>query len=427
MRSDLNLRTLSSTEQAKARHETKMAARGGPSRNRTPTAKAREQMAADDAANQVQLAIEGTRTAMEAQYKPLIEFLTTHIAEIKKVMEEQRGLAAKHIELLIKEREEQKGNAVEQVEALTRAFKEQMEVLKSEMTTMLQAQGTGIQIPTGASPSYAEIARTPPNSHPSNLSSGTSRVTTPSTITDTLYCTIDTSRVGEEHTEKTHPRAIREAIEQEMRANEGMETWRCAAVTKDMRSSTRIRVACRNEEELNKVKEASEKTLVTGTRILRDQLYPVKVDNANRKAVLEIDGSLRADAAERLGKENEVKISKIAWISKKDNGKDYGSMIIYVTRGSEAARLLRGQYFNLEGESAFTRVCEPRTGPTQCYNCQAMGHKAFSCKKPQICGKCAKEGHHHSECLEEIPKCVPCGGPHESYSKNCRITHPIHV
>ena len=41
-------------------------------------------------------------------------------------------------------------------------------------------------------------------------------------------------------------------------------------------------------------------------------------------------------------------------------------MIIYVSQGSEAARLLRGQDFNLDGESAFTNVCEPRTGPVQC-------------------------------------------------------------
>ena len=34
-----------------------------------PTAKAREQMAADDAANQIKLAIESTRTAKEAQYR----------------------------------------------------------------------------------------------------------------------------------------------------------------------------------------------------------------------------------------------------------------------------------------------------------------------------------------------------------------------
>jgi len=345
---------------------------------------------------------------MSGQIKGLREEMSSQVTTLRKKLQETYG---GQVEALKKE--------------MMTSVQTQLSEIQTEITAVIQMQLANIQLSSVASPSYANVARTPPISHPSNLSSGTSRGITSSIMTDTLYCTIDTSRVGEENRGETQAGVIRAAIEKEIRSDENMATWRCAAVTKDMRNGTRIRVACRSEEELQRVKEASEKTLVTGTRVLRDQLYPVKVDNANRKAVLKSDGSMRADAAERLGKENEVRISKIAWISRKDNGKDYGSMIIYVNKGSEAVRLLRGQYFNLDGESAFTRVCEPRKGPIQCYNCQAMGHKAFSCKKSQVCGKCAKEGHHHSECNEEIPKCVPCGGPHESYSKSCRITHPI--
>jgi hypothetical protein len=345
---------------------------------------------------------------MAGQITGLREAMSSQAKDLRKELQEAYG---GQIEALRKE--------------ITTSVQTQLSEIQAEITAAIQMQLANIQLSPSASPSYANVARTPPISHPSNLSLGTSGAITSSSLTDTLYCTIDTSRVGKENEEETQPGVIRAAIEKEIRSDEDMATWRCAAVTKDMRNTTRIRVACRSEEELQRVKEASEKALVTGTRVLRDQLYPVKVDNANRKAVLESDGSIRTDAAERLGKENEVRISKIAWISRKDNGKDYGSMIIYVNKGSEAARLLRGQYFHLDGESAFTRVCEPRTGPIQCYNCQAMGHKAFQCRKSQVCGKCAKEGHHHSRCLDEIPKCVPCGGPHESYSKSCRITHPI--
>jgi hypothetical protein len=247
-----------------------------------------------------------------------------------------------------------------------------------------------------------------------------SRISRPLAPTSGLFCTIDTSRVAEEHRNGTHMRTVREDIEQEMKNNGGGDLWRCMAVTRDPRFADRVRIACRDEEELQRVKEAAERRGKPGARILRDQLYPVKVDNINREGVLDAEHKVLPDAAQRLGEENGVKIAKISWLSRRDNGKQYGSMIIYTTKGEDAIKLLQGYYFHVNGESGYTAVCKPRTGPIQCFNCQDMGHKAFSCRGPQRCGKCAEEGHHHSECMSvSPPKCIPCGGPHESYSKNC--------
>ena len=194
---------------------------------------------------------------------------------------------------------------------------------------------------------------------------------------------------------------------------------------RDPRNTARIRVACRDEKEQKAVKEAAEKAKIQGTRVLRDQLFPVKVDGVNRCAILDESNQLRPEIAEKLGKENEVQIVKMAWLSKKDNHKAYGSMVIYVTKGSHARRLLQDQFFHVAGESGWTSVFKPFSGPTQCYNCQEIGHKAFNCKKTQVCAKCAKEGHHHKDCIDNaIPKCVPCGGTHESFSRSCNVLHP---
>ena len=92
------------------------------------------------------------------------------------------------------------------------------------------------------------------------------------------------------------------------------------------------------------------------------------MDNANRAAVLEHDGSIRAGVTESLGKENDVRIAKMAWLSKKETAKAYGSMVVYVTKGSDAVRLLQGQYFHIAGEFAYTSVYELRTGLVPCYN-----------------------------------------------------------
>lgn len=331
------------------------------------------------------------------------------------------------VKSLLRVMEEQKEEHANQLETLTKTFTEQIEMLKAqvtEMTEKIETQLSNIQPPLSASPSYAEVARTPPSSRPSNVRTLTSMGTTPSRMTDALYCTIDTSRVGEEERSKAQPGAIRKAIEEEIRTMEGQEHWRCVAVIKDAKNHDRIRVTCRDETELQRIKKAAEKTAVMGVRVLRDQLYPVKVDNANRTAILDQDGKALPGVTETLGKENDVHIAKIAWLSRKDIGKAYGSMVVYVTKGSEASRLLQGQYFHVAGESAYTRVFEPRHGPLQCYKCQEVGHKAFSCTKPQVCARCAQTGHHHSECRAAIPKCVPCGGPHESFSKNCPVLYP---
>ncbi|EAQ91966.1 predicted protein [Chaetomium globosum CBS 148.51] len=138
-----------------------------------------------------------------------------------------------------------------------------------------------------------------------------------------------------------------------------------------------------------------------------------------------LTGTFLPGAMEALGAENDVNIAKIAWLSRKDTGKAYGSMAVYVTKGSEARRLLDGHYFHLAGESAYTTVFAPREGPTQCYRCQEMGHKAFACKKPQVCGRCAEQRHHHKTYHSAVLKCMLFRGPHESFSKNFRTRWPI--
>jgi hypothetical protein len=359
-----------------------------------------------------------------------IRILTDLVKSLAKAIEDQKQTHQNQTEALIKKHESQIETLTKkhenQIDTITKTVTQQIDKLKGEMAMMaeqIQTQLSSIQTPS-PSPSYAEVARTPPNSWPSNLRTLTSMATTPSRMTDTLYCTIDTLRVRQEDKSKAHPGAIRKAIEEEIRTMEGQEKWRCAAVIRDAKNTERIRIACRDETELQRVKGAAQRTAVEGAQILRDQLYPVKVDNVNRTAVLDQEGKVLAGAAEVLGQENEVSIGKIAWLSRRDSGKVYGSMVVYVTRRSDAARLLQEQYFQVAGESGCTGVFEPRHSPKQCFRCQELGHKSFSCTNPQICARCAEEGHHHSECHAAIPKCVPCGGPHESFSRKCRVVYP---
>uniref|UniRef100_A0A093UYX5 Uncharacterized protein n=1 Tax=Talaromyces marneffei PM1 TaxID=1077442 RepID=A0A093UYX5_TALMA len=126
------------------------------------------------------------------------------------------------------------------------------------------------------------------------------------TLANTLFCTIDTSRVGEEDKARTQIASIRQQIEREMGGNRKHKT----GVVQQWLRTQKCRpdkVICRHEEEIQQVKEAAQKIDIPGIRVLRDQLYPVKIDNANRTAVLDADGNILLRAAEVLGKENKVK------------------------------------------------------------------------------------------------------------------------
>lgn len=125
--------------------------------------------------------------------------------------------------------------------------------------------------------SYAEVTRTTPTGAPAANALGLSPMwTTVSATGETLFCTIDTSSVSEEDKSKVQVGGIRQAIEDEVRKKEDRRGWQCAAVLKDTRCADRIKVICRDEKEMNIVKEAAEKTAVQIVRVLRDQLYPVQ-------------------------------------------------------------------------------------------------------------------------------------------------------
>ena len=232
-----------------------------------------------------------------------------------------------------------------------------------------------------------------------------------------FFCTIDFSRV-EEGDEAADVVAVREKIEEEVQKG-GNKEFRCKAVIKDARTKQRLRILCRSEAELDSVKQAATATAVEGARVLRDQLYPVKVNNVRTDAILQPNGEIKEEAMAALNDSNNIKVAKFSWLSSRQFRKAYRSMVLFFTKRSEAERFLRDGFFTVGGESAHVRVFEPSTGSPRCYNCQGVGHKAYSCKEAQRCGKCAQVGHSWTICQAEVPKCATCTGPHTVTSRYC--------
>ncbi|KAH8194651.1 hypothetical protein TruAng_011185 [Truncatella angustata] len=127
--------------------------------------------------------------------------------------------------------------------------REELEEIKAGQVLIANTQ-------TSPQASYADVARTPPTSQPTNAHSQPSEYD-PVDLHRYLFCTIDTTRM------------------------------------------------------------AAEKIVNDGARVLRNELYPIKVDSVNLTAVLDENGTIRHRAAEAFGQENETTVAKIAWLSKK--------------------------------------------------------------------------------------------------------------
>jgi hypothetical protein len=57
-------------------------------------------------------------------------------------------------------------------------------------------------------------------------------------------------------------------------------------------------------------------------------------------AVLAERGEITAGVTETLGKDNDTTVVKISWLRQNENLKAYSSMMIYLTKGCDAQRLL---------------------------------------------------------------------------------------
>ena len=227
-------------------------------------------------------------------------------------------------------------------EAKLAETKAQLTKTETQLTEVISITSTISGL--GSAPSMLGKGSSPSGSPPLSYASALTRSINPSSSAsqpvhggtsaapmETLYVTIDTSRIGEENQHKAHPGAIRKEVEQEVRDADGGTDWRCAAVLRDSRNTERIKIACRDESELGKVKEAAQKTVPTHARVLRAQLWSVKVDNVNRTAVLDQEGNILTGSAEALGKRERCQYNQDCMAEQEGRGESiwlYGGTVL---------------------------------------------------------------------------------------------------
>jgi hypothetical protein len=79
-----------------------------------------------------------------------------------------------------------------------------------------------------------------------------------------------------------------------------------------------------------------EAKISAGACVLQDKLYLIKVNSVNKDAVLDENSNIQVGAAAAFGEENDTTVAKMNWLSNKESSKAYGSMVIYLTKGSDA-------------------------------------------------------------------------------------------
>ena len=124
-----------------------------------------------------------------------------------------------------------------------------------------------------------------------------------------LFCTVGSGRVeGDEINMAMLGKKIEEEIQ---KIN---QTFQCKAITQDHRTQDRVQILCRNEEELDTVKRVATTTAVEGAKVLRDQLYLIKLNNVRANAVLS-NGVIKEDLLPALNDSNKTQIAKISRLS----------------------------------------------------------------------------------------------------------------
>ena len=388
-------------------------------RNRKPSQKARE--GADSS--------EESSDSMDSHDSDTVSLLKDALKSIKALQKEVKGLK-EEVSGLRQETDELKQEAKVLRESQRQyqvAHQERATTDKSLLTAVEDSKAIMMELGTqleAAKPltrtvplTYAGAAKSNPLLTDQTPQKPRALDTTPMNVATSLFFTVEAGPSEEEI--EAIPALTRSGIQKTMRQEKKDPGWRLRGLVRDKRNARRVRIFCRDEEEVAVLKKIAERTKPANARVMRDQLFPVKMDNVMARAILLPTGAMREDAVTNLEAENDVKIAKISWLSSRTMSKEYGSMVVYFAKGEQAQAFLREGFFSVAGESAQTTPFLPRAGPIRCYKCQQLGHKTYSCKGEATCARCSEKGHRHTDCKAELPRCSACGGPHAAFSSNC--------
>jgi len=176
-------------------------------------------------------------------------------------------------------------------------------------------------------------------------------------------------------------------------------------------------------------------TAMPGARLKTEEWYPVKFDGVAKDVVLDKESQggnlLKKDVGQNFAADNSTKdtdytVMMARWLSKPDNKKKTGSIVLWLKEKDTANKLLHDGTALFGPTDAFATQWERSIDERPCFKCNTYGHKQFNCRSQQRCGKCS--GNHHIRDCVGTPqlKCPACTGPHAVTDRRCK-RHPRHL
>ncbi|GME24906.1 hypothetical protein GTA08_BOTSDO13986 [Neofusicoccum parvum] len=304
-------------------------------------------------------------------------------------------------------------------------MEERMGKMEKQIAALVESMRRNLSSQSQINATYANVLRggppTPANSSPSSTAAAPVRANhATASTTRTMPPAIELDLTNA-NVDNISPGDIRARLQTALESQEATKEVKCCGITKNPSDAAKVRAFFRTEEdeELARSNLGWLETAFRGARIRGRQWHPVKVDNVNKLAVLNDDRTtVRADAGQIIGAENDVEVAQVRWLSK-PSGRLYGSAVVYLAKKSEADALLARRVIDVGGEAAYTNVFEHRPRPRRCFKCQSYDHLQFRYRGEERCAKCAGIGHREDGCSSTTVKCAAYGGPHRSDDRGC--------
>ena len=174
-----------------------------------------------------------------------------------------------------------------------------------------------------------------------------------------------------------------------------------------------VRIRCHTESDAKQIREVNWKELLEGTTVMNTE-YGIVMHGVPKHLMSNIE-----EFKTNMECANHIKVRRVSPLRRNARNPDAPtqSIVIFMESPEEANKCIDDAVIiaaRLHEAQRYIPQCQIK----QCFNCQAYGHKADTCKKKTVCGKCAEE-HETRKCTSEEMKCANCKNAHAAWSHEC--------